>query len=72
MRCRLDVLRLLHTVGYRHAQLTSISYEDGATVVLFTVPRADCRAAFTAFIRNTEQGLPQLEVEQGFVVDREG
>ena len=70
MRSTLDVLRLLHTCGYRHARINGVTYEDGCTVVLFTLPRGENRAAFTAFISRTELDLPQLEVEEGFVADR--
>ena len=72
MRSTFDVLRLLHSCGYRYARLSGISYEDGCTVVLFTIPHGAKRAAFTAFISRTEQDLPQLEVEEGFVADRGG
>ncbi len=72
MRSTYDVLRLLHSCGYRHARLIQITYEDGCTVVLFILPHGQGRRAMTAFISKTEQDLPHLEVEAGFVVDREG
>ena len=70
MRSTYDVLRLLQGCGYRYARLTGITYEDGCTVVLFTMPHGHSRRAFTAFISRTEQDLPQLEVEPGFVVEQ--
>jgi len=70
MRSTFDVLRLLHSLGYRYAKLTSIAYEDGATVVLFTMPHGHGRRAFTAFISKTEQDRPHVEVEPGFVIDK--
>jgi hypothetical protein len=70
MRSTFDVLRLLHSCGYRYARLTGITYEDGHTVVLFTLPHADSRRAFTAFISRTETERPHLEVEPGFVVNK--
>lgn len=69
MRSTYDVLRLLQQVGYRYARITGISYEDGHTVVLFTMPHGHSRRAFTAFI-SKKQGRPHLEVEPGFVVQR--
>ena len=70
MRSTYDVLRLLHSLGYRYAKLTGISYEDGCTVVLFTMPAGPTRRAFTAFISRTEQDRPHVEVEPGFVVNQ--
>lgn len=72
MRSTFDVLRLLHSCGYRYARLTGITYEEGHTVALFTLPHGNGRRAFTAFISRTETDRPQLEVEPGFVVDRQG
>jgi hypothetical protein len=72
MRSTFDVLRLLHSCGYRYARLNGITYEDGHTVVLFTMPHGQSRRAFTAFISKTETDRPHLEVEPGFVVDRQG
>lgn len=72
MRSTFDVLRLLHSCGYRYARLTGITYEDGCTVVLFTLPAGPTRRAFTAFITKTDTERPHLEVEPGFVVDRQG
>ena len=70
MRSTYDVLRLLHSCGYRYARLNGVTYEDGRTVVLFTTPHGHSRRAFTAFISRTEQDLPHLEVEPGFVVEQ--
>lgn len=72
MRSTYDVLRLLQGCGYRYARITGITYEDGHTVVLFTLPHAQGRRAFTAFISKTDTDRPHLEVEPGFVVDRQG
>ena len=72
MRSTFDVLRLLHSCGYRYARITQITYEDGCTVVLFTLPHGQGRRAFTAFISKTKQDRPHAEVEPGFVVNRQG
>jgi len=72
MRSTFDVLRLLHSCGYRHARILSVSYEDGHTVVLFTLPWGAKRRALTAFISRTETDRPHLEVEPGFVANRQG
>lgn len=70
MRSTYDVLRLLHSCGYRYARLNGITYEDGAVVALFTMPAGDERRAFTAFISRTETDRPHLEVEPGFVAEQ--
>jgi hypothetical protein len=71
MQSRLDVLRLLYSLGYKHAHLVGVpAYEDGRTVVLFTVPHAGSRRAFTAFISEQEDRPPRVEVEPGFVVQQ--
>ena len=62
---------MLRSLGYGHARLIGApSYEDGRTVVLFTIPHGLRRRAFTAFICEQEDRPPQLEVEPGFVVQQ--
>jgi hypothetical protein len=71
MRSTFDVLRLLHSLGYRYARLSGFpTYEDGCTVVLFHVPHGQGRRAFTAFISEQKDRPPRVEVEPGFVVQQ--
>jgi hypothetical protein len=70
MRSRLELLRLLRSCGYGHANLHDLTYEDGCTVVLFTIPHGQVRRAFTAFISEQEDRPPHIEVELGFVVQQ--
>lgn len=71
---RLAALRLLHTVGYRHATVHHLTREHDRVVVLFTVPHGrGYRRAFTAFISQPEgKDRPAMEVEPGFVVQPAG
>lgn len=70
MRDRQELLDLLRACGYRYAKTYQITYEDGEIVVLFTLPAGAKRAAYTAFVTETEQGWPTLEVAPGFVIDK--
>lgn len=67
---RQELLDLLRACGYRYAKTYQITYEDGQIVVLFTLPAGAQRAAYTAFVTETEQGWPTLEVAPGFVIDK--
>lgn len=67
---RQELLDLLRACGYRYAKTYQITYEDGQIVVLLTLPAGAQRAAYTAFIQETGQGRPTLEVVPGFVIDK--
>jgi hypothetical protein len=67
---RQELLDLLRTCGYRYAKTYQITYEDGHIVVLFTLPAGARRAAYTAFVQDSAQGRPHLEVVPGFAIDR--